>query len=262
MNISQAYETIQCHLAERVAKITLNRPDTLNAINVTMIQELNHCLKELAANEHIQIVVLQGNGKGFSSGGDIKSMLASNHLNFDDVMDQISELALRLFTLPKFVIAAIHGAAAGLGFSLALNADRIIAEKDSKFAMNFIGIGLIPDGGGHYLLAQRVGVQKAKEIIWEGRVMPAEDAYLYGLVDELVEGDLQAYVDQYVKQLLRTPLLAKIETKRLMAEWKKDELQHILKREKEGQRKMRQTKDHLEGIQAFLEKRMPQFHGR
>ena len=160
MNIESTSSTgtVLVTCTERTATVTLNRPESMNAINPAMLNDFIYALKEVGENEDIDVVILKGNGKAFSSGGDIKMMLGSDEENgFDSLMDGISELVTTLYFMPKLTISEIHGAVAGLGLSIALATDYLIADSQSKVAMNFIGIGLIPDGGGHFFLERRLG---------------------------------------------------------------------------------------------------------
>lgn len=137
----------------------------------------------------------------FSAGGDIKSMLSSNdESKFDGIMNTISEVVVTLYTMPKLVISAIHGPTAGLGLSIALTADYVMADISSIIAMNFIGIALIPDGGGHFFLQKRVGENMTKQIIWEGKKLSASEALDIGLIDEVIGEDFQTAVKQKISE--------------------------------------------------------------
>lgn len=258
------YNTIELTLKDRHAVLALKRPDALNAMNVLMLNELADCFERLKEEKDIQVLVIKGEGRAFSAGGDIKMMLDADELqDFQDIMDTITRMVLAFYQLPMITIAKVHGAAAGLGFSLAIASDYVVAEENSKLAMNFIGIGLIPDGGGHFFMKERVGVTKAKQIIWEGKPMNGEEALRLGLVDAVVkDGEAEAYVQQFVEKILSSPILAMLETKQIYHAARLPELKNILAREAEGQSKMRKTKDHLEGIKAFVEKRTPRFTGK
>ncbi len=263
MTIITSYETISIELNKKTAWISFNRPKSLNALNIQMMKELVHCLKDITLNPAINIVVLKGNGRGFSSGGDIKEMLAQgDESEFFSVMDCINELIIALYNMPKITIAGIHGAVAGLGLSIALATDFIVAEEDSKLAMNFIGIGLIPDGGGHFLLERRVGEAKAKQIIWDGKVMSAQEALAKGIIDKAISsGSLDEALIEKVEYFLNKPILSMIKSKKILSELNRPKLLKSLELEKNGQLSMRKTADHKEGVQAFIEKRQALFKG-
>jgi 2-(1,2-epoxy-1,2-dihydrophenyl)acetyl-CoA isomerase len=263
LSIDSATNTVLVHFDGRVATLELNRPESLNALNSEMIKELAAKLKDLSYNDEIDIIVLRGSGRAFSSGGDIKTMLLeTNENDFSGVMDDINELVVPLYSIPKLTISAVSGAAAGLGLSLALATDYIIADRASKIAMNFIGIGLIPDGGGHFFLEKKLGEAKAKQVIWEGKIMTADEAYQIGLISEIAEENIDDALQRKLNEWLYKPIQAMIRTKKILAERNRPDLLKILELEKHGQSKMRQTEDHQEGIQAFIEKRKPIFKGK
>ncbi|MBM4764153.1 enoyl-CoA hydratase [Bacillus sp. B15-48] len=256
-------DSVKVSIEGKVATVELNRPKSLNALDVETIRGLAWNLKELCNDDEVEIVILTGAGRAFSAGGDIKTMLLeTNENDFPVVMDCVNELATTLYSMPKMTISAVKGAAVGLGFSLALATDYIIAEQDSKLAMNFINIGLIPDGGGHFFMRQRVGETKAKHLIWEGKTLSANEALELGLIDEIATGELSESVKKKVNDWKDKPLQAMIKTKKIYAEENRVSLLKFLELEKIAQTKMRQTDDHKEGIQAFIEKRPPKFIGK
>ncbi|WP_100403370.1 enoyl-CoA hydratase [Bacillus sp. FJAT-42315] len=258
------FETVKCDINGGVARIILNRPQSMNALNVQLMEELLACLQQVSSDDHVKVVVLSGEGHAFSSGGDIKQMLMGlDNEQLFVVMDVISDLVTTLYKMPKVTIAAIHGAAAGLGLSLALAADYVICGNQAKVAMNFIGIGLIPDGAGHFMMERRVGEVKAKQLIWEGKVMSGLEAEAIGLVDQTAEeSQLVEKVEQLIHYIKQKPLKAMIATKTIYVELQEAKLIQSLQLEKQAQLNMRQTEDHQEGIQAFIEKRKPMFTGR
>ncbi|MET3317310.1 UNVERIFIED_ORG: enoyl-CoA hydratase/carnithine racemase [Peribacillus simplex] len=255
--------TVLVTYSERTATVAMNRPEAMNALNPQMLNDFIFALKEVSENEDVDVVILKGNGKAFSAGGDIKMMLSPDkEEGFNDLMDGISELVTTLYFMPKLTISAIHGAAAGLGLSIALATDHLIADSESKVAMNFIGIGLIPDGGGHFFLERRLGEVGAKELIWEGRVLTALEAKEKGLIHEIADGTLEQAVERKVQGWLKSPVQAMIKTKKILSEKNRPLLIKMLEIEKAAQFKMRQTADHQEGIKAFVEKRRPNFIGK
>ncbi|PHA02522.1 enoyl-CoA hydratase [Bacillus pseudomycoides] len=261
MTVSSKAESVIVKYEGRIATIMLNRPQVLNALDEQTLKELLQKLKEVAASS-VHIVVLCGNGRGFSAGGDIKSMLVSGDESaFEGIMNTISEIIVTLYTMPKLVISAIHGPTAGLGLSIALTADYVMADSSSIIAMNFIGIALIPDGGGHFFLQKRLGEHMAKEIIWEGKKLPATEALEIGMIDEVIGENFQDAVKQKINEWLQKPIGAMIQTKQILAEVNRSSLEQTLQLEKRGQYAMRKTVDHKEGITAFLEKRPPVFKG-
>ncbi|CAH2713570.1 Enoyl-CoA-hydratase [Neobacillus rhizosphaerae] len=263
MSINFVTDKVNLKVDGRVATVEMNRPEALNAMDTDVIRGLACKLKEISESDDVDIVVLTGKGRAFSAGGDIKTMLSNmNESDFLPVMDCISELIITLYSIPKLTISAISGAAAGLGFSLALATDYIIADKASKLAMNFIGIGLIPDGGAHFFLEKRLGETRAKQVIWDGKMMGSEEALKLGLIQEIASDGLQETLDARLSDWLSRPVQAMIKTKKILAEKNRPQLLKILELEKYGQQKMRETMDHQEGIQAFMEKRKPNFIGK
>ena len=258
------YTTVELKKEGRLARLTLNRPASMNAMDGVMMKELADVFEALKSDKTVQVLLIQGAGRAFSAGGDIKAMLDPNSpMDIGKVMVDVSRLAKALYTLPQITIAVVHGAAAGLGFSVVLGCDYIIAEEDSKLAMNFIGIGLVPDGAGHFFLKERVGVPQAKNLIWSGKVMNGQEALEKGLIDEVVaEGKSAEHGEAYAHKLLASPIAAMIASKKILHEQKTKELESILEMESEAQVAMRKTADHVEGIQAFVEKRKPKFTGK
>ncbi|WP_040285803.1 enoyl-CoA hydratase [Sporosarcina koreensis] len=258
------FQTIILTKNGRHASLTLNRPESMNAMDDIMMAELADAFESLRDDQEVQLLTIRGAGRTFSAGGDIKKMAdPASPMDMTDVMKSITRLSRALYLLPQITIAAVHGSAAGLGFTLALACDIIIAEEDSKLAMNFIGIGLVPDGGGHFYLKERIGAANAKKMIWAGDVLDAKTAKAAGLVDELVpSGQSGQAATHLVSSLLKSPLSAMMATKRILHGSNEAELADILDREAAAQIAMRQTADHTEGIRSFIEKRKPVFEGK
>jgi 2-(1,2-epoxy-1,2-dihydrophenyl)acetyl-CoA isomerase len=244
-----------------VLTITLNRPDVLNAFNSDMHRGLAAALKE-ARDAGVRAVVVTGAGRGFCVGqdltefreapGDIGSRLRSSyHPNIR---------AIR--ALEKPVIAAVNGAAAGAGMSLACACDLRIAADSATFVPAFINIGLIPDSGGSYFVTRILGPARAFEWLASGRRLTAAEAHAWGLVSEVVEsGALSARAAELAAQLAELPTRGVGMTKRLLDHAVTASLDEQLEREAQLQAAATQTEDFKEGVAAFLEKRPPRFRG-
>jgi 2-(1,2-epoxy-1,2-dihydrophenyl)acetyl-CoA isomerase len=244
-----------------VLTITLNRPDVLNAFNSDMHRALAAALKE-ARDAGVRAVVITGAGRGFCVGqdltefreapGDIGSRLRqSYHPNI---------LAIR--ALEKPVIAAINGAAAGAGMSLACACDLRIAADSASFIPAFINIGLIPDSGGSYFVTRILGPARAFEWLTSGKKLTAAEAHTWGLVSEVVEaGALASRAAELAAQLADMPTRGIGMTKRLLDHADNASLEDQLEREAQLQSAATQTEDFREGVAAFLEKRPPKFRG-
>lgn len=251
---------INCQVDGNIFEIVFNRPEAYNSFHVDMFAELKEAC-DTASESSAKIVVLKGMGKGFSAGGDIGMMLKQDREeDFHRVMDLIEGITLSLASMKKVTIALVHGAAAGLAFSFALSCDYLFMHQDAKLAMNFNGIGLIPDGGGHFFLTKRVSEQTAKQLIWSGQKLPAEEALKLRLADGVFQDEVDTYQKACVKPFLNMPLQAFVETKMIYFQQSESQLLAVLQKERAAQARLRQSNDHQEGVQAFLEKRRPVFH--
>lgn len=243
-----------------ISTITLNRPEHYNALDFETLEQLHETLMKVK-NTDDPVVIVTGEGKSFCAGGDIAMMREIDELKFDQFMATIEKVTTTLYLLPKIVIVAVNGSAAGLGMSLALNSDYIVAHQEAKFGMLFAGIGLFPDGGGHFFLKERIGTHRAKQFIWSMNQVEGKQAKDLGLVDLLAEEDAKYEAKLLAQKVLQSPLKAIIQTKLVFHESQIDELIHYLRKEKDGQLKLTKTKDYSEGVKAFLEKRKPTFYG-
>ena len=176
-----------------VAVATLNRPEVLNAVDTQMRVELARVIERVGNDDSIRALVITGAGRGFCAGGDIKAMESRLGAPAGAVADhgwrrqrQLHHIVMRLHTLEKVTIAAVNGPAAGLGADLALGCDFIVASHAASFVMSFILRGLVPDGGGMYFLPRRIGLPKAKELIFTGRRLDADEMLSIGVADRLV----------------------------------------------------------------------------
>lgn len=255
---------IELEIEGRLATVTFNQPEVMNAMDGVMMRDLADIVDQLKNNSSVHVVLFKGEGRAFSAGGNVKAMLDPNaSMDMEEVMVDLSRLALAMYSLPQITIASVHGAAAGLGCSIAIACDVVIAEESSKIAMNFIGIGLVPDGGGHFFLKERVGTARAKQLIWSGKVLDGKSAAKIGLIDEVVaDGEAWNTAQQRAQLILNSPTASMIASKKILHAAGIAELEQVLKLESEAQAAMRKTTDHQEGIQAFVEKRKPEFTGK
>jgi 2-(1,2-epoxy-1,2-dihydrophenyl)acetyl-CoA isomerase len=245
-----------------VFTITLNRPDVLNALNKAVQDGVAAALKD-ARDPEVRAVVLTGAGRGFCVGqdltefreaaGDIGSRLRGTY--------QPNVLAIR--ALEKPVIAAVNGAAAGAGLSLACACDLRIAADSATFVPAFVNIGLVPDSGGSYFISRLLGPARAFEWMSSGRRLTAAEAHAWGLVSEVLEADaLSARAAELAAELAALPTRGIGMTKRLFDAAPTATLEEQLEREAQLQAAATQTEDFREGVAAFLEKRSPEFRGR
>ncbi|UOQ92730.1 enoyl-CoA hydratase [Halobacillus shinanisalinarum] len=244
-----------------VIHLRLNRGEKYNALHVEMLQEFAEAVT--VVKEHkAQVVVISGTGQGFCAGGDLKMMKEIGDSKiYEQVMNDIETVVTTIYNMPKVVIAALHGPVVGLGLSIALAADYIMADANARISMNFIGIGLVPDGGGHFFLEQRLGVHHAKHLTWQGQEMRAKEAFDHKLVDIVVARNIHEEADQLAWTWSQRPLKSMIATKEIYHQYKIDQLLQYMAKERQAQWTLRTSEDHKEGVSAFLEKRKPDFNG-
>ena len=249
-----------------IGRVTINRPAALNALDKATGAELLEALESLRDDANVRAIVLTGAGRAFSSGGDIREMSRSGELPasyFDELIGNVNHLIMTLAEIPKPVLAAVNGAAIGLGFNLALAADLRIAARSAEFSQAFVRVGLIPDGGGTYLLPRIVGWSRATELMFTARTVSSEEALRLGIVTEVVEDiDFAATVDEWAHRLAEGPTVAIGRVKRLLSHSLTADLKSQLRYEREMQAASGATEDFQEGVRAFLEKRAPKFSGR
>ena len=253
-----------------IATLTLNRPETLNAMNEAMMAEFERLLLDIEADADVRVVVLTGAGRGFCSGGDQKRDRdrEGQEIYFDGdlgggVVERLNRCVLRLQRLPKPVIGSINGVAAGAGCNLALATDIRIASDAARFGEVFARVGLVPDGGGTYLLPRLVGTAKALELIMLAEIIDASEALRIGLVNWVVAADqLQAETAKLAERLAQGPTLAYGLAKTGVYQGMDMSLEDVLNMEARNQAIAGRSQDRQEGVAAFREKRQPHFIGR
>src|SRR5213593_4984224 len=262
------YETIIVEKKNQIARITLNRPQALNALNETMGEELKAALKEAERDPETRCLIITGAGRAFSAGEDVSGLkeryAGGAHPSLGDhLRKKYHPIILRIRNMEKPVIARINGIAAGSGASIALACDMRIASEEAGLKQAFVGVGLVPDSGSSYFLTQMVGQGRALELIMTGRTVPAKEAEQLGLVNRVVPREnLGKTVDEVARQLASGPTRTLGMDKRLVARAAVVDLAEALEYEALHQDIAGKTKDHLEAVKAFLEKRQPRFTGR
>src|SRR5437870_1324521 len=261
------YEAIIFSAAGPIATIKLNRPEKLNAFGGPMRDEILHALDKAAADDQIRVLVVTGEGRGFSAGGDIHHLkqLRENRDQdgFRSILAKGQQITRAMRSLPKPVIAAVNGPCAGAGFSFALGCDIRIASDLASFGPSFALIGLHPDWGGSWLLPKLVGTAKACELVFTGSMISAQEAESIGLVNRVIaHNQLLPAVTELAERMAKNPpgvlRLAKESIYRSVT----SDLETAFARESDAQMECFHSEDFLEGVTAFLEKRRPEFRGR
>jgi 2-(1,2-epoxy-1,2-dihydrophenyl)acetyl-CoA isomerase len=263
-----AYEQIVVHRDGAVARVTLNRPDKLNALTQVMSDELCDAFEKIHSDDGVRAVVLTGAGRGFCAGQDLTEFEESYRAGErPDIEQHLEKTYHRLIPIivetPQPVIAAVNGVAAGAGVSLAVACDIRLASEEARFTQAFVKIGLVPDSGGTWLLPRVVGYARALDLSMTGDMVDARTALDIGLVTQVLPAD--SFLQEaaaYAARLAGMPTRALSATKRLVREHLTADLETALKAEGKAQTEMGQTEDHLEGVKAFAEKREPRFEGR
>jgi 2-(1,2-epoxy-1,2-dihydrophenyl)acetyl-CoA isomerase len=261
-------ETVNVRTSDGVATIELNRPEALNAWNAQFGEDLLAALRTAAADADVRAVVLTGAGRAFSSGADLKDVSggASTPAGRPDVYKTLTEryhpIIEAIREMPKPVIASVNGPAVGIGCSLALCCDLILAAESSYFLLAFVNIGLVPDGGSSLFVPTRVGMARATELSMLGERLPAPKALDWGLINRVVpDGQLQEETDALAARLASGPTSSYAGTKRQLNNWLYSRMAEQLELEARIQQEMADGDDFLEGAIAFAEKRAPRFSG-
>jgi 2-(1,2-epoxy-1,2-dihydrophenyl)acetyl-CoA isomerase len=259
------YANIIVERQDAVARLVLSRPDAMNALDKATGEELYDALQHLRNDATVRAVVLTGSGRAFSAGGDVKEMARADELPegfFEELLVTLNRTVMLLFEMPKPVIAAVNGVAAGLGFNLALAADIRIAARSAEFTQAFLKIGLIPDGGGTFLLPRLVGWARATELILTARTVSSEEALRLGIVNEVVDDDeFPATVDAWARRLASAPTGAVGRVKQLLSHSLTADFKSQLRFEREMQMECGRSADFREGLRAYAEKRPARFTG-
>jgi 2-(1,2-epoxy-1,2-dihydrophenyl)acetyl-CoA isomerase len=263
------YETVELERRGGAAIIRLNRPDALNAWNHQLGLELLDAVGSVAADDDVRAVCITGSGRAFSSGADLRDF-ASRGLTPDGEIDVQTTLTTvyhpiltTLRRMPKPVVAAINGPAVGIGCSLALTCDLLVAAESAYMLLAFVNIGLVPDGGALAFISARGGAGRATAMAMLGERVAASDLRRWGLVnDVLPDHELHDFVLAMLERLANGPTASYAGSKRQLNRWMYANLDEQLELEARIQQEMAQSADFREGVSAFLEKRPLQFCGR
>lgn len=253
---------VELAVEERVAIVTLSRPEVRNAINDALRAELVAVLERVAADEGVRAVVLTGKGKAFCSGGDISGMRERLKAPVGQVafngwrrQGQTHKSVALLHGMPKVVIAAVNGAATGLGCDMVLACDFIVASERAAFTMSFVKRGLVSDGGGMYFLPRRVGLPRAKELIFTGRSVDAKEAVAIGLADRVAPAEaLVTEAAAWARELSRGSAASIAFSKAILDRTFESTEEQVFALGREAQAICYTTAEHRDAVAAFLDK--------
>lgn len=255
--------SILFEINQGIAKITLNRPEKYNAINQDLAITLQKALNECAADKSVRVVYLTGSGKAFCAGQDLSEMLGENPPGFETILaEHYNPIIKKIRHLPKPVVCAVNGVAAGAGANIALACDIVVATASASFIQAFSKIGLIPDCGGTFTLPRLVGFQRASALMMLGDKVNAVDAERMGMLYKVFSDESFAEESMKIAITLSTMATRGLAyTKEALNASMESLLYDQLQKEDEIQYKAGHTFDYKEGITAFVEKRQPVFRG-
>lgn len=256
------YTNLILEKSNSVATITLNRPDVYNALDNALRLELQDALKDVGQDSQVRVVVITGAGKAFCSGQDLKAAAKETVSVSDSLRKGYNPIIKLMRDMAKPIICRLNGIAAGAGCSLALACDMIVAAEEAAMSEAFVHIGLVPDAGSSYFLPRLVGPQRAFELVSMGGKLSAKEALEKGMVNKVVPmEDLDDAIKHYTDYYAQAPTKAIGIMKRMLNKSLHSSLDTMLEYEVHCQETAVRTKDHKEGVRAFMEKRKAEFKG-
>ncbi|WP_300605443.1 enoyl-CoA hydratase-related protein [Trebonia sp.] len=264
---ARRYETVDLYREGATAKIVLNRPERMNAWSNGLSDDLLTVLREIALDDAVRAVMLTGAGKAFCAGADLKEgadkALAGELDTYTTLTRWYHPIVTAIRQLPKPVVTAVNGPAAGAGMSLALAGDLVVAAESAYFMLAFVGIGLVPDGGASLFVPSRVGFARAAQLALLGEPVPAVQAVDWGLINfAWPDAEFAAKAEALVQRLAEGPTLSYAGSKRELNHWLYDRMAAHLELEASIQRDLATSADFVEGVTAFLQKRPAKFSGK
>jgi 2-(1,2-epoxy-1,2-dihydrophenyl)acetyl-CoA isomerase len=260
-----SYQHILFDTKDGIARLTLNRPEKLNSLTAAMHGEIRDALNHVRRELGVRVLLLTGTGRGFCAGQDLAdSAIAANGSDLGAAVEKdYAPLVRTLRALPLPVVCAVNGVAAGAGANLALACDLVIAKQSAVFVEPFCKLGLLPDTGGTYFLPRLLGTARAMGLTMLGTKLSAQQAADWGLIWKCVaDEEFEAVVQALLSELVAAPTLALDRTKQAIYGSASSTLDEQLDFERDSMRELGQSHDYHEGVDAFLKKRTPEFHGR
>ncbi|MBL7213075.1 MAG: enoyl-CoA hydratase/isomerase family protein [Desulfobacteraceae bacterium] len=251
------YKSLLVHLKDHVAIVRMNRPESMNSLEYELRVDLVNCLKKFSEDEDVRVIILTGCSNVFSAGGDLREL--GEGMPADRARKyvlHVSRIVEAIVNLEKPVIAAVNGAAVGASFSMVMACDIIVASEKATFSQAFVDVGLIPDLGGTFFSPRLFGLHRAKESVFTGKTFDANELADIGMINHVVpHDDLEQKAFDLAREIAQKPHTAIALAKKLLNIGLHSNLHDILEMEAQAQAVCMQTKDHMEAIAAFYEKK-------